>query len=222
MNHTSISVVVADDHPVVLHGLVSLLKSEPDFRVLAACDDGVTALEAIAHHAPDIALLDLRMPKMTGLEILDKVSNQSLNTRVVILTAFTEDRDVLLAISRGVHGIIMKDAVANALLDCLRMVSLGNRCVPPELLQRELHWLTEAASIDQALTERERDVMRLIAEGLSNKDVADQLEISEGTVKLHVHHIYRKTGVRTRPGLIALAHRIGALRWDTHRKPLGL
>jgi len=219
MNHTSISVVVADDHPVVLHGLVSLLSGEPDFRVLAACNDGVTALEAIAHHAPDIALLDLRLPKMTGLEILDKISNQSLNTRVVILTAFTEDHDVLVAISRGVYGIILKDAVANALLGCLRTVSMGNRCVPPELLRRELHWLTEAASIDQVLTERERDVTRLIAEGLSNKDVAERLEISEGTVKLHVHHIYSKTGVSTRPDLIALANRIGI---GTHRKPPSL
>jgi DNA-binding NarL/FixJ family response regulator len=128
MNSTSIKVVVADDHPIVLHGLVSLLKREPGFRVVAACDDGVTALEAIVQYAPDIALLDLRLPKMTGLEILDKVSNESLETRVVILTAFTEDRDVLTAISRGVYGIIMKDSVASALIQCLRRVSLGDRC----------------------------------------------------------------------------------------------
>src|SRR5262245_21508391 len=88
MKHASIKVVVADDHPLVLHGLISLLRGEPGFEVVGACDDGVAAFEAIVHHAPDIALLDMRLPKMTGLEVLEKVSSENLKTRVVILTAF--------------------------------------------------------------------------------------------------------------------------------------
>jgi len=210
MNYTSISLVVADDHPVVLHGLLSLLQNELDFDVLASCGDGAAALDAILAYAPSIALLDLRLPKMSALEVLDKVSNQNLKTRIVILTAFTEDRDVLMAVSRGVYGIIMKDVVANVLLECLRTVSMGNRCVPPGLFAREMHRLNEAASIYKTLTTREREVMRLIGEGLSNREVAEWLAISEGTVKLHVHHIYSKIGLNTRPALIALVHRIGA------------
>jgi DNA-binding NarL/FixJ family response regulator len=208
MRNGSIKLVVADDHPVVLHGLVTLLKGEPDFKVLAACADGATALEAIFEHSPDVALLDLRLPKMTGLEVLDKVAGWNLLTRVVIITAFTEDRDVLLAVSRGVHGIILKDSIANAVIQCLRTVNAGGRCLPSELVRKELRRQTEAALLARSLTWREREVLRLVAKGLSNKDVAEQLEICEGTLKLHLHHIYRKTAVRSRSDLIALAGKL--------------
>ena len=208
MDHSSIKLVIADDHPVVLHGLINLLTREPDFEILATCGDGAAALEAIFDHSPDIALLDLRLPKMTGLEVQNKVASGSLRTRVVIMTAFTEDRDVLLAVSRGVHGIILKDSVANAVVHCLRRVRTGERCLPSELVRKELHRQKEAASLAQSLTVRERDVLRLVAKGLSNKSVADQLEICEGTLKLHIHHIYRKTAVRSRSGLIALAGKL--------------
>lgn len=207
--NSSTKLVIADDHPVVLHGLVALLTSELDFKILAACADGATALEAIFAHSPDIALLDLRLPKMTGLEVLDKVASGNLPTRVVIITAFTEDLDVLLAISRGVHGIVMKDSVANALIQCLRTVRVGGRCVPPELVRKELNRQAEAASVVHSLTSRERDVLRLVAEGLLNQEVAKQLNISEGTLKLHLHHIYRKTNVNSRSALMSLARHLG-------------
>ena len=206
---SSTKLVIADDHPVVLHGLVTLLTSEPEFKVLATCGDGATALEAILEYSPDIALLDLRLPKMTGLEVLNKVASGNLPTRVVIITAFTEDLDVLLAISRGVNGIIMKDSVANALIECLREVRVGGRCVPPELVRRELIRQEEAASVSQSLTLREREVLRFIAEGLLNDEAAKQLNISEGTLKLHLNHIYRKTNVKSRSALMNLARRLG-------------
>lgn len=206
-SHKPIRVVIADDHPVVLHSLVSLLSGEPDFTVVAACEDGSTALDAIFKLSPDIALLDLRLPKMTGLEVLEKVSSE--NTRVVIFTGFAGDRDALAAVSRGVYGILIKDSAASTLITCLRRVAAGYRCVSPELV-KELHRQTEAAAIVQALTLRERGVMRLIAEGLSNKDMARQLHVSEGTVKLHLHNIYCKTGVKRRVALAILAHRQGA------------
>lgn len=209
MYDSSIKLVIADDHPVVLHGLITLLTGEPDFKILAACEDGPTALEAIFEHAPDIALLDLRLPKMTGLEVLDKVASSNLLTRVVIITAFTEDRDVLLAVSRGVHGIILKDSVANAVVQCLRRVRAGGRCLPSDLVQKELRRQVEAASLVQVLTSREREVLRLVEKNLSNKGVAERLKICEGTLKLHLHHIYRKTGVSSRSGLITLAAHLG-------------
>jgi DNA-binding NarL/FixJ family response regulator len=124
---------------VVLHGIVGLLSGEPNFKVVAACDDGVSALEAICKHAPEIALLDLRLPKMTGLDVLERVSNGK--TRVVILTAFAEDHDVLAAVSRGAHGIVMKDSAASTLINCLRRVGAGFRCLPPQLVTKELRRL---------------------------------------------------------------------------------
>lgn len=218
MKHASIKVVVADDHPIVLHGLTSLLREDPGFEVVAACDDGVTAFEAVVHHAPDIALLDMRLPKMTGLQILKKVSSENLKTRVVILTAFTDDHDVLTAISHGVSGIIMKDSLVSTLIGCLRRVSMGDRCVPAELVRKELDRVAEAASIGHALTLREREVMCLVARGMSNKVLARALQISEGTLKLHLHHIYCKTGVNSRSALLTLVLGLGdALNSDTSR-----
>jgi DNA-binding NarL/FixJ family response regulator len=205
VNRRSIKLVIADDHPVVLAGLVSLVRNESDFRVLAACEDGAKAVEAVIKHAPDIALLDLRLPDMSGLEVLDEILRGNLPTRVVILTAFSDDREVLLAISHGVHGMIMKDSVASTLIECLRLVFAGGRCVPPELVKRELNRQAKAASIVQSLTSREQEVLRLVANGRSIKDVAALLNISAGTLKLHLHHIYRKTNVSGRAALMTLA-----------------
>src|SRR5262245_22135882 len=210
----SIKVIIADDHPVVLHGLVSLLSAESDFEVLATCTDGAAALEAIVNYSPDIALLDLRLPKMTGREVMDKVPKE--NKRVVIITAFAEDHDVLAAVKRGAHGIIVKDSATRTLISCLRQVGAGFRCVSHDLIREELHRLTETNFIQQLLTSREREVLCLVARGLSNKNVANQLKISEGTVKLHLHHIYCKLGVRSRSVLMTLALRAGGMR-VTHK-----
>src|SRR5262245_16009313 len=208
MNHRSIKLVIAEDHPVVLHGLVSLLNSQPDFQVLAACENGATALEAIFKLSPNIALLDLRLPVITGLEILDKLSRANLSTRVVILTAFSDDRDVLLAISRGVHGILIKDSLTNALFDCLRRIAFGERCVPPELVRKEVQRQAQAMLIAQSLTFREKEILCLVAKGLSSKALAAQLNISAGTLKLHLHHIYRKMNVSSRSQLMTLARQL--------------
>jgi DNA-binding NarL/FixJ family response regulator len=201
----SIKVVVADDHPVVLHGLVTLLSDEMGFNVVAACEDGEAALGAILKHAPDVALLDLRMPKMTGLDLLGKVSG----TRIVIITGFAADDDLIEAISRGVHGVILKDSGGSALITCLRKVVAGYRSVPSELLAQLQLTLAQADFVGQLLTLKEREVMRLVAKGLSNKSVTEYLKISTGTVKLHLHHIYRKIGVSRRLALMTL----GLLPW---------
>jgi DNA-binding NarL/FixJ family response regulator len=206
VTHGSIKVVIADDHPLILQGLATLLSDEPDFRVIAACQDGMAALEAILKHSPDVALLDLRMPKMTGLDVLSKVLGQK--TRIVILTAFADDDDVMEAINRGAYGIIMKVSGTSALLTSLRRVVAGYRSVPPELVKQEMPRLPEADSVRQSLTSREYEVMSLVANGLSNKIVAKQLKISVGTVKLHLHHIYCKIGISSRSTLAALVVRL--------------
>ena len=209
MNHKAIKLVIADDHPVVLHGLVSLLKSEPDFRVLAARTDGASALEAIRTYSPDIALLDLRLPRMTGLEVLEKISNGTPPTRVVILTAFAESPDLLVAVSRGARGIVLKESAANVLVRCLRHVHAGGLLVPQELIRQAQDRQRETALVFRLLTSREREVVRLVAGGLSNKGAAAALKISEGTVKLHLHNVYFKMGMSGRLALMTLARRLG-------------
>jgi DNA-binding NarL/FixJ family response regulator len=204
-----IKIVVADDHPVVLHGLVNLLRGEGDFEVVAVCEDGASALKAIHEQNPDIALLDLKLPKITGLELLELLSRENVKPRIVIITAFAEDRDVLTAVSRGVNGIVMKDAAPDLLIECLRQVVSGNRYIPPQLVSRALDRRIEAESVANALTARERDVILHVAEGLSTKQLAHRLGLSQGTLKLHLHHIYAKTGVNSRAALIGLVERLG-------------
>ena len=183
-SHKPIRVVIADDHPVVLHSLVSLLSGEPDFTAVAACEDGSTALDAIFKLSPDIALLDLRLPKMTGLEVLEKVSSE--NTRVVIFTGFAGDRDALAAVSRGVYGIrntgvygiLIKDSAASTLITCSRRVR--------RRLPMRVSGISQGASpANGGCRNRSGTYIarawsdRLIAEGLSNKDMARQLHVSE-------------------------------------------
>lgn len=202
-------IVVADDHPVVLHGLVNLIKSEPDFELAAVCSDGAAALGAIHKLNPDVALLDLKLPKLTGLEVLERLAIHKLKTRVIILTAFAEDSDVLTAVSRGVNGILLKESAADALIQCLRRVAAGVRWISPSLVGRALERRVEAELIIKTLTAREREVMRRVGEGLPSKQLAHQLGLSEGTLKLHLHNIYSKTGVNNRLALAQLVRRLG-------------
>ena len=209
VKHPLITLVVADDHPVVLHGIVSLLSIEPDFSVLAACPDGVAALEAIRRHVPDIALLDLKMPRLSGLEVLARVTKEGLPTKTVFLTATTSDRHVLTAITRRARGLLLKETAPDTLVGCLRTVAAGRRWIPPEVMQEALSGaeqrFAELTPVLQSLTLRERQVMDLVADGLSNKEVAQQLALTEGTVKIHLHSIFHKTGISNRTTLAALA-----------------
>jgi two-component system nitrate/nitrite response regulator NarL len=199
------SFVIADGHPIVLCGLAALLRQEPDFKIVAMCTEGDAALKAILKYSPSIALLDLNLPKMPGLEVLATVSKQSPATRVVIFTSSTEHRGALVAVSRGAHGIVMKETMADKLVRCLRRVSSGRRCLPRTLMMQERLRLSQVAAMNATLTAREREIVRIAAEGLSNKSIAARLGISEGTTKLHLHHVYSKTGTRSRSALAKLA-----------------
>ena len=203
-----ITVIVADDHPIVLHGLASLLKAESDFEVLAACSDGDAALEAILKHFPDIALLDIKMPGRSGVEVMSAVVEQGLSTKVILLTATASDRNVLTAIKRRAHGFVLKEEAVDVLVACLRAVKCGRRWISRDVLeaatQRVNLDLTKTSSLE-CLSPRERMIATLVADGLSNKEVARRLGITEGTVKLHLHNIYEKTGVSNRTSLAVLA-----------------
>jgi DNA-binding NarL/FixJ family response regulator len=204
-----ITLIVADDHPIVLHGLVALLNSEPDFQVLGTCQDGMAALEAIRKHHPDIAILDLRMPMLSGLEVLARVIEEGLPTKTVFLTATANDRRVLNVITRHAQGLVMKETAADALVECLRAVTAGRRWIPAEVIQTALgSEVQRLTPVLKSLSSRELDVVNLVADGLSNKEVARRLGLTEGTVKLHLHSIYEKTGVHNRTTLAALALRL--------------
>lgn len=201
---SSVRVVVADPHPVVVYGLTSLLSAGDDFSVIAGCYDGKQCIQAIRDLSPDIALLDMFMPGLPGLDILASVTSEQLPTRVVFLTAFAEDRDLLTAIARGAYGVIFKDAKPSALVQSLRRVVDGRRFFPLTNGNGNGNGNATNGNVLMVLTEREREIMHLVAEGLANKEVGRLLNISDGTIKVHLHHIYRKLAITNRTALAAL------------------
>jgi len=205
----SVSIVVADDHPVVLHGLITLLGEDKTFKVVASCANGAQAIEAIRNFTPDLALLDLNMPRPNGLEILKAVNEAQLPTRVVFLAASPSDEQIVVAHEEGAYGLMLKEAAADTLLSCLHAVTAGQKWLPAELvngaLQRTSEHRAQVAKVENLLTRREIEVMLRVANGLSNKEVGNQLNISEGTVKIHLNKIYHKVGVSNRTALANFA-----------------
>ena len=208
MSNTTVRLVIADDHPVVLQGLISLLGSKRPFTIVASCSNGTESISIIRKLRPDVALLDTSLPGPNGLEILDIVRAEDLPTRVVLLATSIADRDLAAAVARGVHGVLCKDCSADTLLRDLREVASGRKWLPSTLVHgaRQRETLREDRSTAfGALTTREYEVMFLASTGLSNKQIARQLSICEGTVKLHLHSIYGKVAVSNRTALAALA-----------------
>lgn len=205
----SISIVVADDHPVVLHGVADVLRSNSDMNVVTVCSDGATALEAIRKWSPDVAVLDISMPGLTGLDVLASIKADSLVTKVVLLAATASDDQIARAIAGGVQGFVLKEEALTDLVGCIRAVAEGRKWLPMALVNAALERETKRRSTSQRLTElltiRERQVALLVADGLSNKEIGRRLELSEGTVKLHLHNIYQKLRVNNRTSLAALA-----------------
>jgi two-component system nitrate/nitrite response regulator NarL len=209
MSQPPCSVVVADDHPLLLRGLVDVLQACPTLKVLGAYPDGTSALEAIRIFSPNVAVLDVTMPGRNGLDILATIRAESRATKVVYLTASITDSQVLSAIRHGAKAIIFKDMAADDLVSCVSIVADGGKWFPADLvetaLERETGRRVFREEADQILTTREREIALLVAEGLSNKQVAERLAIAEGTVKIHLHNIYRKCGMQNRTSLAAFA-----------------
>jgi DNA-binding NarL/FixJ family response regulator len=209
---------LADDHPLVLRGLCQLIATRPQFEVVSAASDGETAIADIREHAPDLAVLDVNMPKLSGLDVLKAVVAERLATRIVFLTASLADERMLQAVNLGVYGIVLKDSAPESLLDCLDQVVAGGRWLATDFVQTALS--REAARRQstpgpiEPLTAREREVIRLVSSGLSNKQVARQLTVSEGTVKIHLHNVYRKLNLSSRTALTAYALNRGQMSED--------
>ena len=200
------SLVLCDDHPLILRGLVDLIAADTGMEIVATCGDGEEALEAIVEHSPDVAVLDISMPRQNGIEVLKHVARRRWPVRVVFLTGCITDEQVVQAIAAGAHGIVLKESAAASLVDCLRHVAGGGKWLPSNIVQPAISRASAArrASPFETLTRREKEVARLIADGLSNKDVAGRLGMSEGTVKIHLHNIYSKLNVDNRTAVAIL------------------
>jgi DNA-binding NarL/FixJ family response regulator len=203
----SMRVVIADDHPIVLAGLESLLQREPDILVVQRCADGVETLRAVAKHEPDVLVLDLRMPRADGLAVLRHMHEERLPTRTVLLAAVVDDDELVEAIRLGVRGIVLKEIAPQFLVECLRKVYTGGQWFEQRAVGDAMDKLVrrEAAAreVSGLLSRREIEVVRAVAQGLRNRQIAERLGIAEGTVKLHLHTVYTKLGVDGRTALLA-------------------
>ena len=176
--------------------------------MVALCEDGIAAAEAIRQFVPDIAVLDISMPGLNGLDVLSRITSDGLATKVIFLSATATDAQILTAITRGAKGIMLKDIAPESLADCVRQVDSGGQWFPADVvdaaMEREMGRRVQSKQLVQTLTPRERQVVVSLCEGNSNKMIARQLNLTEGTVKVHLSNIYNKLGVANRTALTAL------------------
>ena len=201
------SVVIADRYPLVLLGLSAVLAAHRDFNIVASCRDGTSCIEALRNLVPDIAVLDVSMPGVTGLEILSIVNSENLSTRLIFLTASDEDSELVMSAAADGYSVIPKDVAPEVLVQSLRQIAEGQRLLPllssEQAISRGQSAITGNALT--TLTDRERQIMRLVSEGLSNKEIGRRLNIADGTIKVHLHNIFQKLEISNRTVLAALA-----------------
>jgi two-component system NarL family response regulator len=207
MKQPKIRILVADDHPYVRDGIVSLVATEKDMKVVAEAENGLEALTQAKKHKPDIMLLDLRMPGMDGLDVIAQIQSLGLPCLVVVLTTYESEQDIHLALKGGARGYLLKDTPRPALLDAIRRVHRGETSIPPRIGQKLVENMRHAA-----LSGRELDIIRLIAQGKSNKAIGDQLGIAEGTVKTHVKGLLFKLKAPGRTAAVREAAHRGLIR----------
>jgi two-component system nitrate/nitrite response regulator NarL len=202
-----INVLIADRCPVVVQGLKKVLGAQHNFKLVACCSDGMSCIQAIRSLRPDIAILDISMRGPTGLEILGIVNSEGFSTRVVFFSASVEDSELVKLAAAGAYGVILKDAALEFLVKSLQQVADGQRLSPllpsSDQVSRKQSAVRENALT--VLTDREHQIMCLVSEGLSNKEIGRRLNISDGTIKVHLHHIYEKLKISNRTALAALA-----------------
>lgn len=205
-----ISVMIADDHPVVRHGLRLLLELQEDFDFVGEAVDGAEAVALAERLLPDVVLMDLVMPELDGIEATRQIRSVSPSTRVIVLTSFAEDEKVFPAIKAGAAGYLLKEAQPQELLDAVRRVHRGEGLLHPSVAAKVMRELAERPEEEPALTERELEVLRLLARGLSNKLIAQELVISEKTVKTHVSNVLAKLHLsdRTQAALYAVRRKL--------------
>src|SRR6476469_5775407 len=202
-----IRILIADDHSVVREGLVSLVKRKPDMAVVAEASNGREAVDLWKKHRPDVTLLNLRMPELDGVGVIKEIRADDESARIIVLTTFDGTEDIYRAIQAGAKGYLLKDAPGEALMDCIRRVHTGETCVPVHLATK----LVQRVS-GENLSDREIDVLKLMADGKSNREIGFALFISEATVKCHVKAIFAKMNVVSRTEAVANATRRGLIQ----------
>lgn len=205
----TIRIVVADDHPFILDGLEQLFRAEEDCQIVARATNGEDALRAVRMYRPDVVVLDVRMPRMDGIELLRKMHEEQLPAKVVLLTASLDDARLLEAFRLGACGLVLKESAPRLLVQSVRQVAAGEQSWNGKAIAGALRLVLQreqaVAAVSSTLTPRELEVTRMVAAGLRNKEIAARLDITEGTVKFHLHGIYEKLQIDGRYALMSYA-----------------
>jgi len=204
-----IHVLCADDHPLVRKGIAWILAAEPDILLVAEAGSGHEALELFRMHLPDVTLIDLRMPGMDGVATTEAILREFPDAKIIALTSYAGDQEIYRTLKAGVQGYLLKEMVHTEVVRAIRTVHSGKRLVPAEVSERLAEYMTQPA-----LTPREVEVLSLIARGLGNKEVADELGTSDGTIRIHVQHILSKLGASDRTHAVSIALQRGILRLE--------
>jgi two-component system NarL family response regulator len=200
----TIRVLIADDHSIVRQGLATIINRDPEMTVIAQAEDGRQAIDLFREYQPDVTLMDLRMPNIGGVEAISTICSEFKSARIVVLTTYDGDEDIYRGLQTGAQGYLLKDAKPNELLSAIRIVHGGQKYVPPEVGAKLVQRMS-----NPELSERELSVLRLIAQGMSNLDIANTLTIGESTVKSHVNRILSKLGVNDRTQAVITAVKRG-------------
>lgn len=210
-----IRILVADDHPVVRDGLVTVLGTQPDFVVIAEASNGLDAVQKANSLHPDVILLDLEMPEMDGVEAIRRIRDTDPEARVLVFTAFDTDERIVGAVQAGARGYLLKGVPRNEIFNAIRVISQGGSLLQPVVASKLMQHLSNQSnnqsteSSTETLTQREMDVLRLLAQGKTNKEIAAALVISERTVKFHISSILGKLGAGNRTEAVTIAAQRG-------------
>lgn len=207
-----LSILIADDHPVVRDGLRGMLESQPDFEVVGEAADGAQAIKLVEELRPEIVLMDLRMPQVDGVTAIREIKNGQAETQILVLTTYDSDADILPAIEAGATGYLLKDSSREELYGAIRATARGDTVLAPSVAARLVGQMRAPA--EERLSSRELEVLQLVAEGASNKDIASRLHISQATVKSHLIHIFGKLGVSDRTAAVTVALQRGIMRLE--------
>ena len=202
-----IRVFSVDDHPLLREGIAAIINNQPDMQIVAQAATGSEAIQMFRQYNPDVTLMDLRLPDMSGIDVLIAIRTEFPEARVIMLTTFEGDVDIRRALEAGARGYLLKSMPPKELVEVIRLVHAGKKRIPSEIVAQLAEHLG-----DEALTPREIDVLRHIAGGNRNRDIAQQLFISEETVKVHIKHIMEKLGASDRTQAVAIAVRRGIIQ----------
>ena len=206
-NREQIRVLCVDDHPLLREGIATFINSQPDMLVIAQASNGREAVECFTKHKPDVTLMDLRLPDMSGIEAIIAIQAKSPEARIIMLTTFDRDTEIQRALAAGARSYILKSMHPGDLTETIRQVHAGKKRIPPQVAANLAEHLGE-----EALTEREMEVLQLVMGGNRNRDIADRLFISEETVKAHIKHIMEKLGAIDRTQAVTIGLRRGLLQ----------